>query len=424
MASLNNTEDFQHQRLSGSVNSGLKPVRPQLKSEWKPGMAAHWMEQTRRSKWVSIFRRVSYLLQFIATVAYLQYRARRTIGIFDRSQLAPYLTYQIFFFIMECVCAIPILIQLLQVWNVCRRNCIDFKQIPTELIKSYSASKSADQLESGPYTFPSVGVYIPCYNEEVSLVHRTVLGALRIDYPRHRLNVYLCDDGQDEEKQNMISKLKSRYPNVFYITRPEHNHAKAGNLNHALQHTECDLVVTLDADFIPRPHLVQRLMPYYYVWNAESGLYEFNERLAVVQTPQHFRNLSPHDSDPLDQRSLLFFDVIQPGKDWFNASTMVGTNNLISRAALQEADYYPYYSITEDTAMSLKFHSLGYRTYFVNESVATGPIRSERFKLDSTAAVSEHGTGQVDVVGVLIVRHGGRGAAGVWHHATGCAAPD
>ncbi|KAI0560914.1 CesA-like Cellulose synthase (UDP-forming) family GT2 [Gracilaria domingensis] len=170
----------------------------------------------------------------------------------------------------------------------------------------------------------------------------------------------------------MIAELRRHYCNVFYVTRPEHKHAKAGNLNYALRQSHSDLVITLDADFIPRPNIIQRLMPYFYVWNPNTGLYEFNETLAAVQSPQHFRNVSPHDSDPLDQRLLLFIDVAQPGKDWFNASTLVGTNNLISRAALEEAEYFPCYAITEDSAMSLKFHSLGYRTYYVNESLATG----------------------------------------------------
>ncbi|KAI0565401.1 CesA-like Cellulose synthase (UDP-forming) family GT2 [Gracilaria domingensis] len=261
---------------------------------------------------------------------------------------------------------------MLQVWNVCRRNCIDFKHIPLELIKPRSEPLPENEVATVHTVYPTVAVYIPCYNEEVELVRDTVVGALGIDYPRELLRVHLCDDGQDPEKKKMIAKLSNRHDNVFYVTREEHKHAKAGNLNHALENTHSDLVITLDADFIPRPNIIQRLLPYYYVWNPDSGLYEFNETLAVVQTPQHFRNLSPHDSDPLDQRSLLFFEVIQHGKDWLNASTMVGTNNLISRSALERASYYPYYSITEDTAMSLRFHSLGYRTYYVNESLATG----------------------------------------------------
>lgn len=198
------------------------------------------------------------------------------------------------------------------------------------------------------------------------------MAALNLDYPSQLLTVYLCDDGKDPLKRMMISHLRKQYHNIHYVIRPEHKNAKAGNLNYALERTTTDLVVTLDADFIARPQLLQRLIPYYFVWNATIGMYEFNETLAVVQAPQHFRNLSPYDSDPLDQRGIYFFNLVLPGKDWFNASTMVGTTNLINRAALKEANYYPYHSITEDTALTIKLHGLGYRTYFVNESLATG----------------------------------------------------
>nr|UAM96523.1 cellulose synthase 4 [Calliarthron tuberculosum] len=220
--------------------------------------------------------------------------------------------------------------------------------------------------------YPSVAVFIPCYNESADLVLETVLGAVAIDYPSELLNVYLCDDGKDNMKRNMIAQLRSQYQNIYYVTRPDNSHAKAGNLNYAIERTRSDLIVTLDADFVARPNILQRLVPYYYVWNAQTELYEFNDSLAVVQTPQHYRNLSPYDSDPLDQRSTFFFECVQPGKCYWNASTMIGTTNLINRVPLTEAGLYPYHSITEDTAMSLVFHSLGFRTFFVNESLATG----------------------------------------------------
>eukprot|EP00171_Calliarthron_tuberculosum_P003161 IDg3161t1 len=65
-----------------------------------------------------------------------------------------------------------------------------------------------------------------------------------------------------------------------------------------------------------------------------------------------------------------------PGKDWFNASTMVGTGNILNREALDAAGNFPYHSFGDDTALSVIFHGLGYRTLFVNESVATGLVPS------------------------------------------------
>ncbi|KAI0566700.1 CesA-like Cellulose synthase (UDP-forming) family GT2 [Gracilaria domingensis] len=374
MCSDKQAEREKRRRLlyAGGGCGGAKPVLPSHYAEWSPGMPAHWTEQTRFVKWRCILSRVFAVVQMAAAVAYIQFRFRFTIAVFDRSQTIAYRIYQYGFFAFELVTVFAVVFRLVEIWNVTSRNCIDFKNIPNGMIAPRFTHSPRARVPARYSNYPSVGIFIPCYNEEVDLVLETILGALHVDYPSELLTVYLCDDGKDPLKRNMVSQLRKQYKNVHYVIRPHHAHAKAGNLNYSLQRTTTHLVVTLDADFVARPNLLQRLIPYYFVWNEQTALYEFNETLAVVQTPQHFRNLSPYDSDPLDQRSTFFAELVLPGKDWFNSSTMIGTTNLLNRQALQKANYYPYHSITEDTAMSLMFHSLGYRTYYVNESLATG----------------------------------------------------
>ena len=48
-------------------------------------------------------------------------------------------------------------------------------------------------------TWPTVDVYIPTYNEPLSVVQPTVYAATGIDWPHDKLNVYLLDDGTREE---------------------------------------------------------------------------------------------------------------------------------------------------------------------------------------------------------------------------------
>lgn len=364
-------EKFRRHWHAGGGPRAPPPVSPMLPGEWRPGMPSHWLEQTSFSRHKTYIIRLLSVLQLASAIAYLIFRARETVGV-SPSTTGLLLAYQIFFLCLEFFVIFTVIFQLFEMWNAPKRNAIDFRHIPNNLIAPHFVHHPSCKVPLQYANYPSVGVFIPCYNEDVDLVADTVQAALNIDYPHQLLSVYLCDDGQDSLKQKMISKLRKQYQNIHYVIREFHQHAKAGNLNNALEGTTSDLVVTLDADFIARPNLLQRLIPYYYVWNPEINMYEFNETLAVVQTPQHFRNLSPYDSDPLDQRSTFFVDIVMPGKDWFNASTMIGTTNLLSRVALQESKYYPYHSITEDTAMSLEFHSHGYRTYYVNESLATG----------------------------------------------------
>lgn len=359
-------------RYAGGGHGGAPPIRLEDKQPWRLGDPCHWMEKSRFMRTKTKAVRIAVVIQIITSILYMQFRARKTIGLYESSRHPAVLTYQIIFFVCEVFTVFSLFFRLVEIWNVSFRNCVDFNKIPNDLIAPHFKHSKSARVRPQHCNKPSVDVFIPCYNEHAELVLEAVLAAVAIDYPPELLKVFLCDDGQDPAKRQMISQLRRQHRNVHYVIRPEHTHAKAGNLNYAMRRTSSHLAVTLDADFIVRPWFLNRMLSYFFVWNSTLGMYEFNTNLAAVQSPQHFRNLSPYDSDPLDQRAHFFNDMILTGKDWFNASTVIGTNNVLNREALVAADFYPYHSITEDTGLSMKFHSLGYRTYYTRESAATG----------------------------------------------------
>src|SRR5580700_7673396 len=47
--------------------------------------------------------------------------------------------------------------------------------------------------------WPTVDLFIPTYNEPLSVVQNAVLGALSIDYPLEKLKIYILDDGRRPE---------------------------------------------------------------------------------------------------------------------------------------------------------------------------------------------------------------------------------
>ena len=57
------------------------------------------------------------------------------------------------------------------------------------------------------------------------------------------------------------------------------HHTKAGNINHALfsGETQGDFVLTLDADHVPKPQFMQRVLPYFFDFNLDRGQYEGNQ---------------------------------------------------------------------------------------------------------------------------------------------------
>jgi cellulose synthase (UDP-forming) len=348
--------------------------------------------------------------------------------------------------------------------------------------------------------YPTVDVFITCYNEPTELVEETTRAALNIDYPPAKLRVYILDDGKsdamramsqqlmledlrspqlqaeihkiNEERLDLTAKLQQleqlapdtkeaeqfiqnltpdlastpaakflrtlqdlflflnvnageKYHSISdrvaavkkqiedaiaqkerdvselarcrYIAREKvagrPHHAKAGNINHALFSggTTGNFVLTLDADHIPKPQFLKRVLPYFYSYNQWTGKYE-SSRVGFVQTPQDFYNVPK--GDPFGHRAHLFYGPIQQGKDGLNAAFYTGTNAVLRREALVSVGLRYFsealsenasridefdligglssISITEDMNTAMRLHSQGWQSVYHNELLAEG----------------------------------------------------
>ncbi len=103
-----------------------------------------------------------------------------------------------------------------------------------------------------PNDWPTVDLYIPTYNEPLSVVQTTVFGAMSIDYPVEKLRIYILDDGRPDEFREFAEAV-----GVGYIARDNNLHPKAGNLNHALAVTDGELLALFDSDHVPTRAFLQ-----------------------------------------------------------------------------------------------------------------------------------------------------------------------
>jgi cellulose synthase (UDP-forming) len=92
-------------------------------------------------------------------------------------------------------------------------------------------------MDADTSTWPTVDIFIPSYNEPLSVVRTTVFGALAIDWPKDKIKVYILDDGRREEFRLFCEEV-----GIEHITRTKNNHAKAGNINAALTNTNGEFV--------------------------------------------------------------------------------------------------------------------------------------------------------------------------------------
>jgi cellulose synthase (UDP-forming) len=206
----------------------------------------------------------------------------------------------------------------------------------------------------------TVAILVPTYNEAPDVLRATVLGALAVRYDP-RPEVWLLDDGDRAWVRDLAAELGTRY-----LVRPApRHHAKAGNLNHALEHVEAELLLVLDADHVPFPHFLERTVGYF----DDPGV-------AFVQSPQAFFNRSfqhPREADdPLLNEQSLFYDVICRGKDRDNAVFWCGSSAVLRRDALRSVGGVATETVVEDTHTAMRLHQAGWRSVYHHEVLAVG----------------------------------------------------
>jgi cellulose synthase (UDP-forming) len=296
-----------------------QPQEPQPKHEL--GLAA-----IRQIKLV--LARVVIVAAFLLTIRYFYWRATATMN-----PAAMWFFY--IFFIAEALNFFEALLFYITVWA------------PTH----YSSPE--------PLPGHSVDVYIATYNEPVELLRETVLSAVSMSYPH---KTFILDDG----KRPAVQQLAADF-GCGYLTRPDNTHAKAGNLNNALKQTDAEFVVTLDADHVPSRELINRTIGFFV-----------DPKVGAVQTAQDFYNLDSFQHrvrwrDRVGwQQQELFFSVIQPGKDRFNAAFYCGSPAIIRRTALDDVGGFATESITEDMHTGLRMQKKNWRVLYFNKTLAFG----------------------------------------------------
>ncbi len=208
------------------------------------------------------------------------------------------------------------------------------------------------------HTHYKLAVLIPTYNEPEEVLLPTVAAAVKIDLPHE---TWVLDDGRREWVAEMASQLGARY-----LTRPDNRHAKAGNLNHALEVIDADLIGVLDADHVPRPAFLQHTVGYFD-----------DPAVAAVQTPQDFYNLDSFEHSMTKEgesfnEEAIFYRVIAPAKNRWGSAFWCGTSAVVRVAALRSVGGVATSSVTEDIHTTMKLNRRGWKVVYHNEVLARG----------------------------------------------------
>lgn len=205
---------------------------------------------------------------------------------------------------------------------------------------------------------PEVTVQLPVY-DEVHVVERLVDAACSLDYPREKLEVQILDDSDDatsEMAARCARTWRSRGVRVEHVRRGSRNGFKAGALAHGLRRARGQLLLVLDADFVPGPDLIRELLPPFA-----------DPEIGMVQARWDHLN---EDWSLLTRAQALLLDghfFFEHGARWrsgrfFNFN---GTAGMWRRRCLEDAGGWQADTLTEDLDLSYRAQMKGWRFAFL-----------------------------------------------------------
>jgi cellulose synthase (UDP-forming) len=205
---------------------------------------------------------------------------------------------------------------------------------------------------------PPVDVFIAVCGEPIEVVRPTFAAVAKIDYPHFHVTV--LDDGRSAEVRDLAAAH-----GFAYATRERRHFAKSGNLNHGLSITSAPFVMTLDADQVPQPEIVSRLIGYFQL-----------PRLGFVASRQAF---AVPEGDPWGNRDAVFYDAMQIGKNEANACISCGSGVIYRREALDDIGGFPTWSVVEDLYASLLMEQRGWRSVYYAFALSEGTAPTDVF---------------------------------------------
>jgi cellulose synthase/poly-beta-1,6-N-acetylglucosamine synthase-like glycosyltransferase len=116
-------------------------------------------------------------------------------------------------------------------------------------------------------TYPDVTVQLPMYNES-DVVERVIDAAANLDWPRDQLHIQVLDDSTDRTTllaRARVDAQRVRGIDIELLHRSHRQGYKAGALSAGLDSARGSFIAIFDADFVPAPDFLKRLMPYFEI---------------------------------------------------------------------------------------------------------------------------------------------------------------
>jgi len=222
---------------------------------------------------------------------------------------------------------------------------------------------------------PVVTVQLPLYNE-MYVADRLIDAVCRIEYPRELLEIQVLDDSVDETcsiAELAVRRSALQGVDIKYFHRPDRTGFKAGALEAGLKVARGEFIAIFDADFVPTPDFLTRLMPHF----SDRGIGMVQARWGHIN--QDYSLLTKIQSILLDGHFVLEHGGRNRAGRFFNFN---GTAGMWRREAIDDAGGWQHDTLTEDLDLSYRAQLRGWRFVFVSDLIepAEVPVEMNAFK--------------------------------------------
>jgi cellulose synthase/poly-beta-1,6-N-acetylglucosamine synthase-like glycosyltransferase len=226
-----------------------------------------------------------------------------------------------------------------------------------------------------PADWPRVTIQLPLYDERY-VAERLLAAAAAVDYPLDRLEIQVLDDSEDETAGRMaraVQALRDRGVDAVHLQRGDRAGYKAGALEHGLARAKGEFLAIFDADFVPPPDILKRMIPHFA-----------DPRVGMVQARWSHLNrdyslLSRLQAISLDAHFLVEHTARMSADRYFNFN---GTAGILRRTCIEDAGGWQSDTLTEDLDLSYRAQLRGWRFVFAGDVGCPGelPVEMNAFK--------------------------------------------
>jgi len=220
-------------------------------------------------------------------------------------------------------------------------------------------------------SYPRVTVQLPVFNE-AHVIERLIDSAVRLTYPRDKLQIQVLDDSVDETTllaHKRIVYHRARGVDIELIHRDTRTDFKAGALREGMKSAKGEFIALFDADFLPPRDFLLKTVPLFVSqhrlgfiqtrWGHINGAYSPLTRAQTIALDGHFVV-----EQTARQRSGLFIN--------FN-----GAAGLWRRECIEDAGGWQGDTLCEDMDLSYRAQLAGWEPLYLPDVVCPAEIPAQ-----------------------------------------------